>query len=48
MLRSSVFTILNSKYFKDQNKKANCLNKIIQQKFNLSAGEAKAKFRNII
>ena len=36
----------NSKDFKDKHKKANCCNKI-GQKFNLSAGEAEAKFRNI-
>ena len=36
----------NSKDFKDKHKKANCWNKI-GQKFNLSAGEAEAKFRNI-
>ena len=36
----------NSKDFKDKNKKANCWDKI-GQKFNLSAGEAEAKFRNI-
>ena len=36
----------NSKDFKDKHKKANCWNKI-GQKFNLSAGEAEARFRNI-
>ena len=36
----------SSKDFKDKNKKANCWDKI-GQKFNLSAGEAEAKFRNI-
>ena len=36
----------NSKDFKDKHKKANCWNKI-GQKFNLSAGEAEAKFCNI-
>ena len=36
----------NSKDFKDKHKKANCWNKI-GQKFNSSAGEAEAKFRNI-
>ena len=36
----------NSKDFKDKHKKANCWNKI-GQKFDLSAGEAEAKFRNI-
>ena len=36
----------NSKDFKDKNKRANCWDKI-GQKFNLSAGEAEAKFRNI-
>ena len=36
----------NSNDFKDKNKKANCWDKI-RQKFNLSAGEAEAKFRNI-
>ena len=36
----------NSKDFKNKHKKANCWNKI-DQKFNLSAGEAEAKFRNI-
>ena len=40
----NVFTI--SKDFKDKNKKANCWNKI-RQKFNLSAGQAEANFRNI-
>ena len=35
----------NSKDFKDKHKKANCWNKI-GQKFNLSAGEAEAKFPN--
>ena len=37
----------SSKDFKDKNKNANCWDKI-GQKFNLSAGEAEAKFRNII
>ena len=36
----------NSKDFKDKHKKANCWDKI-GQKFDLSAGEAEAKFRNI-
>ena len=36
----------SSKDFKDKNKKANCWDKI-GQKFNLSAGEAEVKFRNI-
>ena len=36
----------NSKDFKDKNKKANCWDKI-GKKFNLSAVEAKANFRNI-
>ena len=36
----------SSKDLKDKNKKANCWDKI-GQKFNLSAGEAEAKFRNI-
>ena len=36
----------NRKDFKDKNKKANCWDKI-GQKFNLSPGEAEAKFRNI-
>ena len=36
----------SSKDFKDKNKRANCWDKI-GQKFNLSAGEAEAKFRNI-
>ena len=36
----------NSKDFKDKHKKANCWDKI-RPKFNLSAGEAEAKFRNI-
>ena len=36
----------NSKNFKDKNKNANCWDKI-GQKFDLSAGEAEAKFRNI-
>ena len=36
----------NSKDFKDKNKKANGWDKI-GQKFNLSTGEAEAKFRNI-
>ena len=36
----------NSKDFKDKNKKANFWDKI-EQKFNLSTGEAGAKFRNI-
>ena len=36
----------NSKDFTDKNKKANCWDKI-GQKFNLSAGEVEANFRNI-
>ena len=36
----------SNKVFKDKNKKANCWDKI-GQKFNLSAGEVEAKFRNI-
>ena len=36
----------NNKDFKEKNKKANCWDKT-GQKFNLSAGEAEVKFRNI-